>query len=514
MTVTPTGADAGADTGSASGLARSATRGTLWLGLVNLLAKGSQIVLTVVLAAFLTESELGLVTVAVALVGVGQVVQSMGVFDIVARTDRDPDAMAGVLMTISVGIGVLLALAGLLGAAPVAAVLGAPDAEPLVRIAALSLPFTAAGGVQMGLMHRNLQFRRRLVPDVGSALVASVLAVSLAAGGFGALSLPVGLLAGAVALPLLGIAAEVRIRPGWDTAAAAEALRWTRVVGPGAVVAVLLVNVDYLAVSRTLGPHAVGVYSLGFRIAWAPYVMVSLVLGAVSFPVYARLRRERRDLRPAVTRFVRALLVLAGVPYVVFALLAERIVVLDGRWAPAAPVLVVLCGYGLGFGLQYVLQEVVRAVDRPGAYLLLQLAHLALLVAGLALLVPHGVVATAWAQLVAVWLVVPPALLVLYRAGGLPRPWPVLRTVGGLAAALAAGELADLAVRAAGADDPASVPALLAAGTVVVVTVAAVAAVTNLDLLRDLRGGLRDAPDDGARPTDPEVGRCSHPQSG
>ncbi|OLM09987.1 oligosaccharide flippase family protein [Pseudonocardia sp. Ae505_Ps2] len=497
MTVTPTGAD----TGSASGLARSATRGTLWLGLVNLLAKGSQIVLTVVLAAFLTESELGLVTVAVALIGVGQVVQSMGVFDIVARTDRDPGTMAGVLMTISVGIGVLLALAGLLGAAPIAAAMGAPHAEPLVRIASLSLPFTAAGGVQMGLMHRSLQFRRRMVPDVGSALVSSVLAVSLAAGGFGALS-------------LLGIAAGVRIRPGWDTAAAAEALRWTRVVGPGAVVAVLLVNVDYLAVSRTLGPHAVGVYSLGFRIAWAPYVMVSLVLGAVSFPVYARLRRERRDLRPAVTRFVRALLVLAGVPYVAFALLAERIVVLDGRWAPAAPVLVVLCGYGLGFGLQYMLQEVVRAVDRPGAYLLLQLAHLALLVAGLALLVPHGVVATAWAQLVAVWLVVPPALLVLYRAGGLPRPWPVLRTVGGLAAALAAGELADLAVRAAGADDPASVPALLAAGTVVVVTVAAVAAVTNLDLLRDLRGGLRDAPDDGARPTDPEVGTCSHPQSG
>lgn len=480
-------------------LGTHATRGTLWLGLVNLLAKGSQIVLIVVLAAFLTEGELGLVTVAVSLVTVGQVVQSMGVFDLVARTRRDPQLMAGVLMTLSVGTGTVLAVAAVLAAGPIAAALGAPAAEPLVRIAALSLPFSAAGGVQMGLMHRNLQFRQRMLPDVGSAAVSAIVTVSLAASGVGAASLAIGLLCGAVVMPLLGRVAGVRIGFRWENAAAAEALRWIRVVGPGAVVAVLLINVDYLAVSRALGPDAVGVYSLAFRIAWAPYVMVSLVLGAVSFPIYARLRRAGRPLRPATTRFVRAVLLLAGAPYLVFALAADRVVVLGAHWAPAAPVLVVLCGYGIGFGLQYVLQEIVRAVDRPGAYLVLQLAHLALLVTGLAVLVRYGVVAAAWAQLVAVWLVVLPALLVLRGTGGLPQVGPVLRTVGALGVAALAGLLAEWGLTTLGGPlaESGSVPGVVVSGVVLAGVVAGVLAVINLDLVRDLRGGLRggDAPD-------------------
>ncbi|TCK20894.1 oligosaccharide flippase family protein [Pseudonocardia endophytica] len=479
------------------GLGLTATRGSLWLGLVNLLSKGSQVVVTVVLAGFLTEAELGLVTVAVSLVAVGQVVQSMGVFDVVSRTRRDPEVVAGTLMTISVGIGALLALVAVLARDPIAAALGAPAAAPLVVIAAISLPFTAAGGVQMGLMHRELQFRRRMLPDAGSALVATVVTIVLAALGAGAESLAIGLLIGAVLMPVLGVVVGVRVRPGWNRGAAVETLEWTRVVGPGAVVAVLLVNVDYATVSRTLGPAAVGVYSLAFRIAWAPYLMIALVLGAVSFPVYARLRREGRDLRDAATRFLRAVLVLAGGPYLIAALVADRVVVLDARWAPASAVLVVLCGYGLGFAVQFMLQEVVRAVDRPGAYLVLQIAHLALLLAGLVVLTRYGVVAAAFAQLVAVAVVIPPTLWVLHRSGGLPHIVPVARSVAGIVVAGAVGLGVEWGLSPVDAlSDPASVPGLVVHALLLLALYGAVMLLTNRDLVADLRS-LRSPEDAG-----------------
>ncbi len=482
------------------GLGVRAARGSLWLGLVNLLSKGSQVVVTVVLAGFLTEGELGLVTIAVSLVAVGQVIQSMGVYDVVSRTRRDPDVVAGTLMTISVGIGAVLALGAILARNPVATALGAPAAAPLVVIAAISLPFTAAGGVQMGLMHRHLDFRRRMLPDVGSAVIATVTTIVLAALGGGAESLAIGLLSGAVLMPLLGVVAGVRVRPRWDRDAAIETLTWTRVVGPGAVVAVLLINIDYAAVSRVLGPDAVGVYSLAFRIAWAPYLTIAMVLGAVSFPVYARLRRDGRDLRDAATRFLRAVLVLAGGPYLLGALAADRVVILDPRWAPAAGVLVVLCGYGLGFSVQYMLQEIVRAVDRPGAYLTLQLAHLVLLLAGLVVLTRYGVVAAAWAQLAAVWLVVPATLWVLHRAGGLPHPGPVVRSVAGIAAAGVVGLVVEWGLQHLGPiAAPASVLGLVVTTVVLLACYLGVIVLTNRDLIGDLRS-LR-APDvvpDGA----------------
>ncbi|MBY8853066.1 oligosaccharide flippase family protein, partial [Saccharothrix sp. MB29] len=123
-----------------------AVRGSLWLFLVNLVGKGSQMAVTLVLAAFLTSEGLGLVALAVALVNIGQVVQSMGVYDVVSRTGLDPRRVAGTLLVLSAGTGLVLAVGLVLAADAVADVLDAPVA-PLVRPAALSLPFSAVAGV-------------------------------------------------------------------------------------------------------------------------------------------------------------------------------------------------------------------------------------------------------------------------------------------------------------------------------------------------------------------------------
>lgn len=405
-------------------VAALAARGSLWLGLVNLVSKGSQVVVTVALAAFLAPSELGLVTLAVSLVNIGQVVQSMGVYDVVARTRRDAREMAGTVLTLSVGAGLALAAAGVLAAGPISAALGAPEAAPLVRLAALSLPFTAAGGVQMGLMHRELDFRRRMLPDAGSAVAGACVTVTLAAAGLGPYSLAVGLLVTAVLQPALGAVAGGWVPARWDPGAAAEAVRWIGVVGPGAVVAILLANAHYPILGRVLGPAAVGLYSLAFRVAWAPYLMVAVVLGAVAFPVYNRLIRDGRrgELPGAVFGFTRAVLVTAGGMYLLAALLADRVTLLGDTWRPAAPVLVWLCGYGLGCCLMQTWGEAIRAAGRPGSYLGLQLAHLGLSLAALAVAAPHGPVTAAAAQAAVVAAVAPAGWLAMRAAGVAPSP--------------------------------------------------------------------------------------------
>jgi PST family polysaccharide transporter len=385
-----------------------AARGSLWLGLVNLVSKGSQVAVTLALAAFLTEDGLGTVALVVSLVNIGQVVHSMGVYDVLSRTERDPGMVAGTVLTMSVGVAVALTAALVLAASPVATVLGAPGAAPLVQLAALSLPFTAAGGVQLALMHRDLDFRRRLLPDAGSAVLGGAVTVGFASTGAGPVALVIGLLCTAVAQPLLAAVVGVRPRPGWDRGAAREAAGWIAVVGPGAVVAILLVNLDYFAIGHVLGPAAVGVYSLAFRIAWVPYLTVAIVLAAVMFPVCTRLVRAGRagDLAGVTARFTRATLVVAGGLYVIAALLADRVVLLGDRWAPAAPVLVLLCGYGLGLSLLQVWYQALKAAGHARRYLVLEVGHLVGLAGAVTLSVGHGMVAVAVAQVAVAWLVV------------------------------------------------------------------------------------------------------------
>jgi O-antigen/teichoic acid export membrane protein len=425
-----------------------AVRGTLWLGLVNLVSKGSQMAVTLVLAATLTEDGLGAAALAVAVVNIGQVIQAMGVYDVIGRTAGDPDRVAGTVLTLSVVTGTVLAAVLVVAAGPVAALLGTPAAAPLVRLAAVSLPFTAAGGVQMAVMHRRLDFRRRLVPDAGSAVLGAAVTVVLAATGTGPVALVAGLLCTAVAQPVLGALAGVSPRLAWDTGAAREALGWIAVVGPAALVAILLVNADYLAIGHVLGPAAVGVYSLAYRIAWVPYIMVAIVLAAVAFPVYTRLVRggDGAALPSAAGRFTRATLVVTGGLYLVIALLADGVVLLGTRWAPAAPALVLLCAYGLAISLLQSWYQVIKAAGQPRRYLLLETAHLATLLSGLLLVTRYGMVAVAAAQAVVAWLLV-----------GLTW-WVMTR----LALAFPLAELARMSAAVLGAAVPCVVVALLA----------------------------------------------------
>ncbi|SDI84001.1 polysaccharide transporter, PST family [Actinokineospora alba] len=464
-----------------------AARGSLWLLGVNVVSKGSQMAVTLVLAAFLTEGDLGTVSLVVSLVNIGQVIQSMGVYDVISRTDRDPRRFAGTVLTLSVSAGLVLAAALVLAADVVAELFGTPGAAPLVRLAAVTLPFSAAGGVLMGLMHRDLDFRRRMLPDAGSAVLGAAVTVVLAAHGDGPRALVIGLLCTAIAQPVLGALAGVRCRPGWDSGAAREALRWIAVVGPAAIVAVLLVTVDYLAIGHVLGADALGVYSLAYRIAWVPYILVAVVLGGVAFPLCAALIRSgRRAELPAVAcRFTRATLAVTGGLFVVAAVLADRVVLLGDRWAPAAGVLALLCGYGLAISVLQTWHQVIKAAGHARLYLGLQAAHLVVLVS---LLVPgtrFGVTAVALIQVGAAWLLVGGTWWAMVRRGLAFRPAELARMALGVGLAGAVCAAAGMALDGGWTE---SVAGTLVEGLVLLVVYGGVLLLVDRDIVRQLRG--------------------------
>ncbi|MFI6099331.1 oligosaccharide flippase family protein [Lentzea sp. NPDC051213] len=461
-----------------------AVRGSLWLFAVNVVSKGCQVAVTLVLAALLTEQGLGTVALVVSVVNIGQVVQSAGVYDVISRTDRDPRLLAGTVLTLSAGGGVVLAALVLLTAGPLAQALGTPDAAGLLRLAAISLPFTAIGGVQMAVMHRDLDFRRRMLPDAGGMILGSAVTIVLAAQGEGPLAMAAGLVCTAVAQPVLAVVAGARLRPRWNREAATEALRWTSVVGPGAAVATLLINVDYLTIGHVLGPSAVGVYSLAFRIAWMPYILVAVVLGGVMFPVCAQLVRSGQSVSGAVLRFTKATLMITGGLYAVTALLADRVVLFGERWAPAAPVLAVLCAYGLGLGLLHTWYQVVRAAGHARWYLALEVTHLVALLGALAFTTRLGVLAVAIAQAVIVWLLVPITWRVLTKHGLAFPLRELTRVAGGL---LVAGVSCVLVARLL---PEGGVASAVFGGLVLLGVYAAITVPVNRDAVRELRGSL------------------------
>lgn len=475
---------------AAGSLTRRAGTGVLWLGFVNALSKGSQMAVTLTLAAFLSEADLGLVTVAVALVNVAQVVQAMGVYEVIARTERDESTMAGTVLTMSLTVSAVLAAAAAACSSWIAAALGAPAAAPLVAVVAISLPFTAIGGVQMALMHRALDFRRRMLPDAGSAVVGGAVTIGLAAYGFGAMSLAVGLVVTAVLQPVFGYVVGVRLRLSWNRYFAGEAFHWIRMVGPAALVASVLANVDYPVISHVLGPEATGLYSLAFRIAWMPYVMGAMVIGAVAFPVYSAMFRDRRnsDIPSAVTRFTQAMMVAVGGVYLIAALMADTIVLLGDRWAPAASTLVILCGFGLSLSLLTTWYEILTAAGRLKQFLLFEVARLVIVVMLLLTVTKYGIDAAAFAQLAGVLCVLPFVWRAMVRAQVAPAAADLAPALLAFAAPALACAALDAVIRWASVlPGPQSIIGSAARLLALLACYALVALAVNRPLVADLR---------------------------
>jgi O-antigen/teichoic acid export membrane protein len=401
-----------------------AVRGSLWLGLVNLASKGSQVLVMLALARFLGAAELGLVTVTISVMSLGQVLQIMGVFDVVARARSQPVEFAGTVASISVGISLVIMLVGELAATALAEAIGASNAAGLMRAAFFGLPFIAYGGVQLALLHRQLDFRRRLIPDAGSALLGGATTIAMAASGAGSRSAVVGVLVTAISMPLLGLAVGVVIPLRWDSAAALIMWHWMRVVGPGAVLGLVLLNVDYLVVTKVLGPGPTGSYSLAYRIAFVPYILVAVTLAGVAFPVYSRQHRtgDVDGLRRSVVGFSSAVAATVGLLYTIIFVLSDEVSLLGAHWASSAAPLRVLCLYGWSLSLAFTAQATVRAAGRTGWYLASQVLHFVMLVPLLVIMTRwHGIVGTAWAQVAAAAVLLSAAAIMAVRSTGLDR---------------------------------------------------------------------------------------------
>jgi PST family polysaccharide transporter len=132
-------------------------------------------------------------------------------------------------------------------------------------------------------------------------------AIALAIAGLGAASIVIGYLAGTVALsatlwavvpwrPRVCVAGD-RTSP-CSSASAPPTAAWTCSPPVSA-------NVDYLFVGRVLGPAALGLYSIAFRLPDLLVMNLSLVAGRVLFPAFAAVAREALTgayLVPSATR--------------------------------------------------------------------------------------------------------------------------------------------------------------------------------------------------------------------
>lgn len=358
-------------------------RGLSWSAMGSVVLRFGQLAVSIVVARLVAPEQFGIYAAALVVYAIVSNVSDLGLTSALlvepTRTkELAPTVMTSVLIS-SAGMSlVLVALAG-----PIAALLGAPAAGPVIQIMAGSIVIGAFGAVPGAVLMRDFRQRAKFVVDSSSFVLGALVLILLAALGAGAMALAWSRVATqAASIVSLLVLTRERYWPGFSRTAYRHILRIGLPVAGSSLVGFAVGNVDNVAVARARGAHELGLYSQAYNISGWPVAVFTAMVDSITVPALSRVRDNSelflRHLRAAVS-----LLGLAGslASALISALASPLVAVLFGpRWAAAAGALQLLAWFGGARVLVALYSDALVALKRTRWLLWLNCVWVAILI--------------------------------------------------------------------------------------------------------------------------------------
>jgi O-antigen/teichoic acid export membrane protein len=402
MDVMDTRHQSAAASGDTASLGRTAVRAVLWNYLSFASGKLLVLITMAVLARLLTPEEFGIMGFAVLAVTYLAVLKDLGLGGALIQRRQDAEEAAQTVYVANLVLGVVLTATTFAAAPAVAGFFGEPLVVPLLRVLSFTFVLEALGAIHLVLLRRNLDFRRKMVPDLGRALVKGVVSIGAAIWGFGVWALVWGQLAGVLAAVFLSWAV-VPWRPTFRIHR--RLLRpLMRFGGPLVVTDIahaVWLNLDYVVVGRLLGDHALGVYTLAYRLPELLVMSIWRVITQAAFPFFSSIQDHPELLSRGFLATIRYSQI-AIVPICVGLFVAADPIVgvaFGSQWAEAVPIVRLMAVFMLVGSVGVNIGDVYKAIGRPDV--LAKLAIIDFVVLAPALVVGAnlgGLVGVAWAH--------------------------------------------------------------------------------------------------------------------
>jgi lipopolysaccharide exporter len=360
---------------------------------------------TLVLARLLVPEDFGLLAVSLIAVDFLISITNFGLLPALVQRAEVEERHYHAAWTAGLLRAVAVALLVILAAPLIAALLAEPRAVSLIRVIALRPVLEAAASAKMAEVTRHLRFRAVALVNLPEALVNAAVSIALARP-LGVWALVAGSLAGPAISGLMSYRlAPYRPRLTLEAAAVRPLLQFGRWIFLTSLVSIAARALLQVVITRTLGVEALGLYYLAAKLAFIPSEVSSDVVGAVAFPLYARLQADAQQVRQAFRALFTSVAALLFPACALLVVLAPALVttILGPRWLGTAPLIQLLAlvnGVGL---LGEMAGPILNGMGRPDRIVVIELLQSSLLIFGIASLVGrYGLLSAGLAWLIAV----------------------------------------------------------------------------------------------------------------
>ena len=325
------------------------------------------VVSSIVVARLLTPAEIGLVSIASALISLAHGVRDFGVGSYLVQEQQLTPQRINTAFTLTAGVGLVMAVATFLAAPWIAGFYSDVRLVEILRAFAFNFVLIPFGSTSLALLHREMRFGGIFIINMSAAVVSFGITIVLVVAGVGYMSL----VWGAIGNTVVTSGMAWYLRPS-DAPLRIGLKEWRRVARYGGqltvagVITDVAMNVNDLVIGRVMGPAPVAIVG---KAQGAMNLMHQSLLGAVNsvmFASFSKTRRESGNLGAEYSRSV-AMMGVAAWPFYGFLALYPRDflrLMFGPQWDAAAPLVPIFCLAGAIAVLWKLVPSLLQAVGR------------------------------------------------------------------------------------------------------------------------------------------------------
>ena len=327
----------------------SIAKGAAWTAGAQWVVQLTQFATSILLARLLSPDDYGLLAMVLVYIGFVTLFSHLGMAPALIQRATIDDGHVCTAFWTTTAASVVLFVLSYVAAPAVAEFFQDPRLVPIVRVTALALLLSPLNAILYSLLRRKMAFRSLAKVDVAAAVASQAVAVVTALSGWGVWAL----VAAQIANPLVRLPMLLRLNrwlPSlrfqadrfWDLFGFSSNVLGFNIINYGAR------NLDKVIIGRLLGPTPLGFYDISYQIMLKPLQNVSHTVSAPLFPALSSIQHDKTTAAEIYRRvcFYIALItfpMMAGI-----ALVADDfiLVAIGEKWAPAIPILQILCLVG------------------------------------------------------------------------------------------------------------------------------------------------------------------------
>lgn len=398
---------------------------------------------TAILARLLMPSDFGHVSMATVVTELAALFANFGLTQILIQRKRITRLQMDTVFWASLALGTILALI-VFGSSFFASLLFDDEkVGELLRVLCLTFVLGGLTAVPWVVQMRLMRFRTEFWIQITTVITRTFVAIACAYQGMGAWSLVAGALTGSLMGVILGfIVVPYRPRLRFHGTFLKATWRTSGSYFGGGMLFYANMNLDLILIGRQLGAESLGYYQNARSLTDEIRGRIAIPLQHVLFPAFSSVQNDQARMQEMLLRSGRILsAVVIPIGIGVAALAPEIVPVLFGeKWLPMIPILGMLGISAAVRASTAIASPVINAHNQVARALRYQIVSTALLVTGIIVALPYGLIAVAAAQAIVVFYSLVPFSFALRLVGlGLPAMWHILGppAVASIAAAIA-----------------------------------------------------------------------------